>query len=46
MCTDGHNKNKVWFSDTLPLVETRSGTRLAVSLREVHLPSADAFPTV
>ncbi len=36
----------VVFSDTLPLVKRRSGTRLTASLREVRLPSADAFPTV
>ena len=29
-----------------PLVERRSGTRRTASLREVRLPSADAFPTV
>ena len=34
------------FPDTLPLVKVRSGTRLTASLREVRLPSADAFPTV
>ena len=33
-------------SDALPLVKRRNGTRRTFSLREVRLPSADAFPTV